>query len=160
VKTNVIEITAIRSATVLSVSTTNEDSESLERIFRESGWRRYKNPEWTLLSSATLTSALSLLREVPIPIILCDSDTSPATWREMLALISLLTDPPLLIVTSRQADERLWAEALNLGAYDVLSKPFDEAEVIRIVSLAWQHWLDRHDIHSSRTEQRRFATGA
>jgi hypothetical protein len=116
VKTNVIENASIRKATVLSVSTTNEDCESLERIFHEPGWSMYQNPEWTLLSSATLISVLSLLREVPIPIILCDSDTSPTTWREMLEFISLLIDPPLLIVTSRLADDRLWAEAVNLGA--------------------------------------------
>jgi CheY-like chemotaxis protein len=38
-------------------------------------------------------------------------------------------DPPMLIVTSRLADDYLWAEALNLGAYDVLAKPFDASEV-------------------------------
>jgi DNA-binding NtrC family response regulator len=47
-------------------------------------------------------------------------------------------------VTSRAADERLWAEALNLGAYDVLAKPFDPTEVCRIVSLAWMHWAEQH----------------
>ena len=61
----------------------------------------------------------------------------------MLDHISLLPDPPLLIVTSRLADERLWAEALNLGAWDVLARPFDEDEVSRIVSVAGQHWQDR-----------------
>ena len=77
----------------------------------------------------------------------------------MLDHISLLPDPPLLIVTSRLADERLWAEALNLGAWDVLAKPFDADEVIRIVSIAWQHWQDRHRVHISRTEQRKSANG-
>ena len=54
----------------------------------------------------------------------------------MLEHISLFPDPPLLIVTSGLADARLWAEALNLGTYDVLAKPFDATEVIRIVRLA------------------------
>jgi len=49
-----------------------------------------------------------------------------------------------LIVTCRLADEYLWAEALNVGAYDVLAKPFDAAEVNRVVSLAWLHWKDLH----------------
>ena len=34
----------------------------------------------------------------------------------------------------------LWAEALNLGAYDVLAKPFDAAEVTARVSLAVLYW--------------------
>jgi hypothetical protein len=35
---------------------------------------------------------------------------------------------------------------LNIGAYDVLAKPFDRKEVIRILSLAWLHWRDQHEI--------------
>jgi DNA-binding response OmpR family regulator len=61
----------------------------------------------------------------------------------MLDHAGCLPNPPLLIVTSRLADERLWAEALNLGAYDVLAKPFDKREVIRTVTAAWLHWANR-----------------
>jgi DNA-binding response OmpR family regulator len=84
---------------------------------------------------------------------LCDCDLKPGTSQEMLDYLSLLPDPPLLILSSRLPDERLWAEALNLGAYDMLAKPYDSADVIRIVSLAWQRWLDRHGIHNNTTEQ-------
>ena len=42
-----------------------------------------------------------------------------------------------MIVTSRLADDRLWAEVLNLGGYDVLAKPFDASEVARVVGTAW-----------------------
>ena len=58
------------------------------------------------------------------------------------------------------ADERLWAEALSLGAYDVLVKPLDAAEATRILSLAWEHWKDRYRVHRSRTEQRKATAGA
>jgi DNA-binding response OmpR family regulator len=34
------------------------------------------------------------------------------------------------------ADDYLWSEALNLGAYDVLAKPFDVEEVVRTVDAA------------------------
>jgi DNA-binding response OmpR family regulator len=34
------------------------------------------------------------------------------------------------------ADEALWAEVLNLGGYDVLTKPFDPKEVHHAVSMA------------------------
>jgi DNA-binding NtrC family response regulator len=135
---------------VLSISANVEDCASLERIFKSN---------WTVSSSSTIASALSVLRETPIPIVICDCDITPGTWREMLDHISLLPDPPLLIVTSRLADERLWAEALNLGAWDVLAKPFDTNEATRIVSAAWQHWQDRHGVHISRTAQRKSANG-
>ena len=140
-----IKTAATGDFTVLSVSPNDEDCVSLERIFHESDWTVYTKSEWTLIASPTLDSAFSVLRDVTIPIVFCESDMLPGTWREMLEYISLLPDPPLLIVTSRLADARLWAEALNLGAYDVLAKPFDATEVIRIVSVAWQHWQDRHE---------------
>jgi 5,10-methylenetetrahydrofolate reductase len=38
-----------------------------------------------------------------------------------------------VIVTDPQADARFWAEALNLGAYDLLTQPFYEPEVRRIL---------------------------
>lgn len=58
----------------------------------------------------------------------------------------LLPEPPCFIVTSELADEYLWAEALNLGAYDVLIKPFDPIELIRSLSLAWQYSESRREI--------------
>jgi FixJ family two-component response regulator len=57
------------------------------------------------------------------------------------------------------ADERLWAEALNLGAWDVLAKPFEADEVIRIVDIAGAHWQDRHSTHITRTKQRKAGDG-
>jgi len=108
---------------------------------------------------ATVASALLALREVLIPIVICDCDVSSGTWREMWGHLSLLPDPPQLIVTSRLADDRLWTEALNLGAWDVLAKPFDADEVIRIVEIACQHWQDRHRARFSGAKQRKSADG-
>src|SRR5580698_11134258 len=128
--------------TVLSVSPSGEDGSSLERIFRESDLTLSAKFDWTLLASPSLASSVSILGETPIAIVVCESELLPGTWREVLEHLLVLPDPPLLIVTSRLADERLWAEALNLGAYDVLAKPFDRTEVVRSVSLARLHWQD------------------
>jgi DNA-binding response OmpR family regulator len=51
-----------------------------------------------------------------------------------------MAHPPLLLVVSKHADENLWAEVLNLGGYDVLLKPFERAEVVRVVGMAWRYW--------------------
>lgn len=75
-----------------------------------------------------------------IPIVVCDGDFG---WRQMLDRFRSLPDAPFLIVTSRLADDRLWSEALNLGAYDVLAKPFDSNEVTRVLSMAWIRWVER-----------------
>ena len=57
-----------------------------------------------------------------IGVVICERDLSPGSWVDMLKEGRLLPNAPSLIVTSRLADDKLWAEALNLGAYDVLAK--------------------------------------
>jgi DNA-binding NtrC family response regulator len=136
---------------VLSISPNNEDRASLKGILES---------DWTVVASSTVASALSLLREISIPIVICDCEITSGTWGEMLDDTSRFPDPPLLIVTSRLADERLWAEALNLGAWDVLAKPFDADEVVRVVDIARQHWQDRHRIHITSTEQWKSTNGS
>jgi len=135
---------------ILSVSPNDDDCAALERIFQS---------RWTVTASATVAAALSLFRKISLPIVICDCEITSGTWSGMLDQISLLPDPPLFIVTSRLADECLWAEALNLGAWDVLAKPFDADEVVRVIGAAGQHWRGRHDICISRTKQRKSANG-
>jgi DNA-binding response OmpR family regulator len=57
--------------------------------------------------------------------------------------------PPCVIVTSRLASDRLWMELLNEGAFDLLSKPFDPSEVMRIIHSAWVHWQNRYGLAAS-----------
>lgn len=38
-----------------------------------------------------------------------------------------------MVVTARQADERLWSEVLWRGAYDLLVEPYEDADVRRVV---------------------------
>jgi len=85
------------------------------------------------------------LQKSRFPIVVTERDLSPGSWKDLLDHSAGLPMPPLLIVTSRMADERLWAEALNLGAWDVLAKPFDAQEVCRVVEGAWRSWRSRHE---------------
>ena len=143
-----------RNIAVLSLNPNDTDGPALERIFRESGGNARIGAGYTLTMCASLPSAFSQLRQAQFAIVLCNDDLMGSTWCDVLEHISLLPDPPLLIVTSRMADERLWVEALNLGAYDVLAQPFDAREMLRTLSLARAHWQDRHSLHRGRTLQR------
>ena len=138
-----VETDSIRTIPVLSVSPIEEDHRFLEDIF-SNYWTPYAGSHWMLHRSLSLESALTALQENQIPIVISESDLLPGTWKDILARIKLLPTPPLLIVTSRLADEYLWAEALNLGAYDVVAKPFDSHELCRIISFAWLHWKDKY----------------
>jgi DNA-binding response OmpR family regulator len=76
------------------------------------------------------------------PLVLCDEVLPDGSWKDMLRLMQKQPDPNYLIVTSPNADDHLWAEVLNLGAYDVLAKPFHSTEVFRSIGLAWRQWSD------------------
>jgi DNA-binding NtrC family response regulator len=131
-----IETSASAVGVVLSLSPIEDDHNSLERIF--SAFR------WTMHRALTLPSAMSFLAERHAPVVICERDLAPGTWKDMLDGAVAMPQSPYVIVTSRLADEHLWTEALTVGAYDVLAKPFEREEVIRIVSLASRSWHDRH----------------
>jgi DNA-binding response OmpR family regulator len=71
-------------------------------------------------------------------VVICGCALPDGDWRGMLDEVAAMPKPPSLIVSSRLADERLWAEVLNLGGYDVLLTPFDENEVFWVAYFAWR----------------------
>jgi DNA-binding response OmpR family regulator len=110
--------------TILSISPFEEDHSRLEAIIgRES----------RLVTAQSFSAAKRFLESQNVFLVICERDSPPTTWIECLDYIQSLPAPPFLIVTSRLADERLWAEVLNLGGWDVLAKPFDDREVSRTV---------------------------
>lgn len=127
---------------LLAVMPIEDDHAQLDSMLPEQKWAIHK--------AHTLTSAVAQLKKhAPIPLVVCDQDLWPGTWKDLLKRLECLNDPPFLIVTSRLADEQLWAEALNLGAYDVLAKPFDTQEVNRTLSSAFFRWRDCHAVPRS-----------
>jgi len=132
-----LESNSANTVNILSVTPYEEDQFWLQQIIRHSKWNLYR--------ADRLKSALAVLREHEVGVILSASELPPHSWTDMLDVIHHLQDAPALIVTSRLADDRLWAEALNLGAFGVLAKPFDEHKVLRNVSLAWLNWHHRHE---------------
>jgi CheY-like chemotaxis protein len=145
--------------TVLSLSPAENDHAVLERTFRESSLTLYPNCRLTLQRSRSIASTVAAVREQRIPIVLCDLDGQPEAWSEIVQACKELSSPPCVIVTSRNADDRLWAETLNGGAFDLLSKPFDKSAVIRIIHSAWVHWQNRHGLADSAQQFQEPATG-
>jgi DNA-binding response OmpR family regulator len=111
----------------------DEDECSLVReVFRECGWRLFEAPDQR--------RATQCLRRHPVQVVIAKSNLPDGSWREMLGHLRCLVCPPLLIVTSRTADEQLWAEVLNIGGYDVLAQPFERDEMVRVVASARRHF--------------------
>jgi DNA-binding response OmpR family regulator len=128
--------------TVLSVSPLEEDHLSLQAIAGDSAWMLFK--------ADRVSPALALLKRHEISVVLCECDLMPGTWMDMLENLKRLPHPPSLIVTSRLADEQLWSVALNVGAWDVLAKPFDRSEVIHGVKSGWQQWHNQNHMRAAK----------
>jgi len=123
-----------------------KDQIALSKIVHRSPWPLCPDTRWKLSHCASVQSARQRLKRSISPIVICDCDLGQDGWIGLLRDFGDSPAAPSLIVTSRLADDRLWAEALNLGAYDVLAKPFDAAEVVRTLSFAWFQWANRNGL--------------
>ena len=110
---------------VLLVSPDEPDHLALRGIVRR--------PEWILLRARNPIEAQLVLGHRSVDVVIADSQC----WKALLAQMWTLDFP--LIVADRLADERLWAEVLNLGAFDLLSKPFDAEIVLHVLSSACRY---------------------
>jgi DNA-binding response OmpR family regulator len=116
---------------LLVVSPDQGDCLSLERIL--------DNSRWTILRASSYREATRLIRESNPSLVLCERDLSDGNWKDVFRTASGLRVPPAVVVVSRQADERLWAEVLNVGGFDLLLKPFEVNEVRRVMNMASRH---------------------
>ena len=122
----------VEPRSVLIVSSCSDDRASLRAIFRDSPWQ--------LREAITGGDGLVALRGNPrgIPVVICEHHLPDGDWKCLLAEVVDMPARPRLIVSSRLADERLWAEVLNLGAFDLLvGSPFEPEEVLRVTESAW-----------------------
>jgi hypothetical protein len=89
---------------VLSISPATSDHADLEALLF--------TPQWKVHRAVSLPSALSQLRHLrPIPVVVCERNLVQVTWQEVLMETVLLREPPCFIITSRFADDYLWADS-------------------------------------------------
>ena len=97
----------------------------------------------TLDHVVTLQQARAKLQEDAYGVILTEASLPDGNWLDTLQLARESAQNLEVIVTDPQADARFWAEALNLGAYDLLAQPFYEPEVRRILYNACSRPVNR-----------------
>ena len=117
---------------LLSASVIEEDHTGLRRILR--------GTHWEVVGASTSKDAKALLQAHKAPLVICAAPLYDSGWRSWVAETCHLPEAPKLVMSSRLSGESLWAEALDLGCYDVLSWPYVASEVLRVASLAWHRW--------------------
>jgi DNA-binding response OmpR family regulator len=101
-------------------------------IFRSHGWR--------LFEAHDRRHALEFLGRHPLQVVIAESELPAWNWKRILSDLRRMAPSPQLVVTSRTADDYLWAEVLNVGGYDVLPQPLLRDEVERVVASARRHY--------------------
>lgn len=127
---------SIANQTILAVFPPGEDRASLDNILGDS--------EWQLRFTCTLEETETALRAFPFAVILSEGRLSDGhCWKDILHALQDMSNAPTLIVADRLADEALWVEVLNLGGYDLLTKPFNAKEVLHAVTTACHFCADQ-----------------
>ena len=122
-------------AIVLAVTASEEDVRSLRLLCEGSCW--------DLRLARSFREARAWLSQHSSPVVLCAPRLPDGDWKTVLRFTEGLPDPPNLVVFSRQADNRMWTEVLNLGGFDVLAFPTVQRELLYTISTAWRNWEDR-----------------
>jgi DNA-binding response OmpR family regulator len=113
---------------ILAIGDFAADRTLLHDIVEKAGWK--------LLEARDRRRAMQLLERVPVQVVIAETELPNWDWKKVLGDLRRLAEPPQLIVTSRTADDYLWAEVLNIGGYDVLPQPLERDEVERVVAAA------------------------
>jgi DNA-binding NtrC family response regulator len=117
---------------ILAVGQHEQDYCVLRQVSRRSGW--------ALSTVGTIAEAMRFLERHPAPVIFCNRHLPDGGWRDLSDAATRHGRGANVIVTSRLADDRLWAEVLNLGGYDVLATPLNGSEVFQAVESASRNW--------------------
>jgi DNA-binding NtrC family response regulator len=88
----------------------------------------------SLVHAVGVKEAASKLETDTFKVVLTEANLEDGSWLDMLQMTR--SPNSRLIVTYPWADARFWAEAINMGAYDVLAQPFNGTEVRRVLSAA------------------------
>lgn len=89
---------------------------------------------------ARLRGGTAILQETTVEIVVSEYRIDDRhSWRDLLEDKSIAIPPPLVIVVDRNADDGMWVEVLAEGAFDLLRKPLDRAELGRVLSVAHSH---------------------
>jgi two-component system response regulator PilR (NtrC family) len=86
--------------------------------------------------AGSLQQARAQLQREAYDVILTEAVLPDGNWLDVLHLVRETPREMPVVVTAAQADARLWSQALNLGAFDVLAQPFYAPEVRRVLHYA------------------------
>ncbi len=110
---------------ILYLSAHRDDARNLSQML--------ENLPLVLDHAGSIHQARAMLRQTDYDAILTEAKVPDGNWKDVLHVARESPRELEVIVTDPHADARLWAEALNLGAYDLVAQPYYRPEVRRIL---------------------------
>jgi DNA-binding NtrC family response regulator len=120
---------------VLVASSDMEERRNLVRIF--------EGLSMNVISCNGMSQAAEVLSRQPVDLVFCDDSLSDGSYRDLLTTKKNRLNAPRVVVTSRTWEWEEYLEAMRLGAFDVVRRPWQPTDVEMVVLLAM-----REDMHS------------
>lgn len=112
---------------VMLLSHSDEERSPLRGLFADAGW--------TVYEGEYLADLVDQVYRGWKGVVISDFALPDASWRKIL---SSMRSGCELIVTSHLADDRMWSELLDAGAFDLFAYPLDTVEMLRVAGAAWR----------------------
>jgi diguanylate cyclase (GGDEF)-like protein len=106
-----------------------EDEETLRSVLG----RVLRRDDHEVVEAASAEEALEIFREEHFPLVLTDIVMGGMTGLELLAKVKEIEPETIVVVMTSHSTSDNAIEALRSGAYDFLTKPFEDLEVVKAV---------------------------
>lgn len=115
--------------TVLFVSGSSNQSQALASMLMPLGLE--------LRTVGKLPEVSSALKEFPVGVVVTESEIAEGDWHSVLKTVQQGNAAIQTLVTRSRPDAHFWTDALEAGAYDIITQPLQAGEVQRLILMAW-----------------------
>jgi PleD family two-component response regulator len=112
---------------IILASGNGDDRRSLEGVVAGTHW---------VVVNAEPEEIVNIVREAPVPIVICDRDPSDC-WRATIRALIKARRDVCVIVLSSEAGADLNEEVFRYGGFDLLTRPLDRQQVLPMLIFAY-----------------------
>jgi DNA-binding NtrC family response regulator len=130
-----VSATPVRIADIITIGVKAAALRPIQRVFRGSGW--------SVAHVDSLDAALRYLRSNVAAVAITETEVGDESWKDVVSQLRKLPDAPEIVVLA--CDRLCVNEAVGTGAYDVLRRPIEDADLLWTVATAWHDWMKQRE---------------
>jgi len=90
-----------------------------------------------LRTAGKLPEVSAALKEFPVGVVVTEAELADVDWHSVLQTVRERNTAIQTLVTRSRLDAHFWTDALEAGAYDIITQPLQVGEVQRLILSAW-----------------------